>query len=312
MFEHDPGLARTASRLRGTLRAAPEDLRAAEVRLAETLLALPREQSVDTRIVASLTRERIRISRTHGSSTADLVDACLVLRLLEAGEERRRTRRSLPWVSFLERVADSAYALNPAVLHPRLAVRPGPQRVLVASMRSYFRTGDYWCERTGIPRRWLLDAGGRSGLRVAQYVATRMGGFRPVWQTHLPPLGGGRHLTEDVYVGSHLEIARALSANPRIRGIASSSWYYDPEVAGASPHLAYVSRLLAENGCLCFEIPIDEAMRESALLRSRARRSAWERGAYTPRDYARLWSRDAVLRWAERQPGWPLRLAVNE
>jgi hypothetical protein len=311
MSEFGAVLPLVARGLREALRAAPDGLRADERELAERLLALPREQSAEISISAALTRERIRVTRAHGSAAAELVDACLVLRLLESGEERRRATRAHAWVSFLDGVLRGADALCPPVLYPRLKIRPGPLRVLAASMRAYFRAGDYWCERTGIPRRWILEARGGSGLRVARYIATQMGGFRPVWQTHLPPLAPGVHLTEERYARSHLLIAQAMRLHPRIRGIASSSWYYDPAVGEVSPRLACIGRLLSESGCLCFEIPIDAPMRESALLRSAARRAAFERGEYVPRDFARLWSRDAVLRWAERQPGWQLRRAVS-
>ena len=311
MSEHRGALDTVALELRQALRAAPESLRSTEERLAQMLLALPREKSGDTPMPSALTRERILITRVHGSAAADLVDASLVLRLLEAGEERRRATRSHAWVAFLEDVLESADVLRPSVLYPRLKIRPGPLRAIASSMRSYFRSGDYWCERTGIPRRWILEARGGARFRVARYIATQLGGFRPVWQTHLPPLPPGVHLTEERYVRSHLLIAQALRLHPRIRGIASSSWYYDPRVGDVSPWLAFIAPLLVENGCFCFEIPIDGPMREKALQGSVTRRYASERGDYAPRNFARLWSRDAILRWAERQPGWQLRRAVS-
>jgi hypothetical protein len=297
--------------IRDSLSAAPRELREAQERILRALLAVPAGKAADPRFIAPITRERILVSRTHGSALADLVDAHLVLDLLEVSEEPSRDDLLSIWGPFLEGVAASAYAPNPAIFTPRQPVHSVSFRAFAATMRSYFRAHLYWCERTGIPRRWLLNAHGVSRLRVAQHIAVGMGGFRPVWQTHLPPLPPGEHLLESAYVRSHLEIARALPRHPAIRGIASSSWYYDPDVAAVSPHLEYIPRLLAGNGCLCFEVPNDDAMRESALRTSRTRRIAHGRGEYTPRAYARLWSRAAILRWAEKQPGWQLALAVN-
>jgi hypothetical protein len=262
-------------------------------------------------LVTALTRERISGTRVLSGKLADTIDALLVARTLEATVEPERGRLLRAWVPFLEAAVAGEYAPNPAVHDPLMRSTPPAVRMLFESMRTYFRAGLFWIERTGIPRRWIVQAQSRQRIRLAQYIATRLRGFKPVWQTHLPRQPRGTHLTEETFVRAHLEIARALKRHPEIRGIASTSWYYDPEIGAVSPRLGFVSDLLAANGCFVFEIPCDDAMRASALYGSRARQQAYADGTYLPRAFARLWGRDALLAWAERQPGWQLEIAIS-
>lgn len=261
--------------------------------------------------VNSLTRERIDATRVLSGETADAIDALLVARSLQetGGSEGERLLRA--WLPYLSAVATGHFAPNPALLDPQMDRRSLDLRPLLASMRDYFRVGAFWCERNGIPRRWIVQVAGGQRIRLAQYVAVRLGGFKPIWQTHLPKQPLGVHLTRELFVRSHLEIARALRRQEHIRGIASSSWYYDPEIAAVSPNLSFIREILAPNGCFVFEIPCDEPMHQNAIYASRERQQAVAEGRYKPRAFARLWSRDAFLRWAESQPGWQLELAIS-
>ena len=306
--ESDLGAARAA--LEEILEHLPAETRLRIERMTEQLADAPLRKRTDSTVVAALTRERIAATRTLSPDVAEAIDAVLVARSLESATAPERAPLIRAWLPYLKAVIDGVYAPNPAVYDPRMerSALLGP---LFASMRAYFRVGLYWCERAGIPRRWIVQAPGRQRIRLAQYVGIRLRGFKPIWQTHLPKQPEGVHLTEHEFVSSHLEIARALRRQPGIRGIASSSWYYDPEIADVSPHLGFIRELLETNGCFVFEIPCDEAMSESALYASRARQRAHAEGRYRPRAFARLWSRDALLRWAERQPGWQLEIAIS-
>lgn len=297
--------------LEDILAHSPAEMRRCADRTMECLAGAPQGTRNDQTVIAAVTRERIAATRDLSGDTVDAIDALLVARSLEAATEPERGRLLHAWLPYLAAAVRGEFAPNPAVHDPRMEPHAPLLRPLVASMRAYFRAGLYWCERTGIPRRWIVQAHGRHRIRLAQYVAIRLRGFKPVWQTHVRKQPPGVHLTEEVFVRSHLEIARALKRHTEIRGIASSSWFYDPEIGAVSPHLAYIRDLLATNGCFVFEIPCDEAMRENALYASRARQRANAEGVYRPRGFARLWSRDAFLRWAERQSGWQLELAVS-
>ena len=265
----------------------------------------------DPAFVTALTRERINATRAMSGKMADTIDAVLMARTLESTAEPERERLLRAWVPFLEAAVDGEFAPNPAVHDPHSRSTSPAVRSLFESMRAYFRAGIFWIERTGIPRRWIVQVPSRQRIRLAQYIATRLGGFKPVWQTHLQRQPRGIHMTEETFVRAHLEIARALKRHPQVRGIASTSWYYDPEIDAVSPRLGFVHELLAANGCFVFEIPCDDAMRASALYGSRARQQAYSEGTYRPRAFARLWGRDAFLSWAERQSGWQLEIAIS-
>ena len=279
--------------------------------MSERLSAASTRHRDESALVAALTRDRVAATRAVSAEAAEMIDALLVTRSLDGtpGPERGRLLRA--WLPYLTAAARGEFAPNPAVHDPGMRPCSPLLRPLFASMRDYFRVGLFWCERTGIPRRWIVQARGRQRIRLAQYVAMRLGGFKPVWQTHMPKQPPNVHLTEETFTSSHLEIARALKRHPEILGIASSSWFYDPEIGAVSPRLSFIHDLLAENGCFVFEIPCDEAMRESALYASRGRQQAAADGSYRPRTFARLWSRDALLRWAERQSGWQLEIAIS-
>ncbi len=307
--EDDLSDARAA--LEEILDRIPADARLRIERMKEYLADAPLRKSNDSTVVSALTRERIAATRTFSGDVADVIDGLLVARSLELAPEPERARLIRAWLPYLTAVIDGAFAPNPAVLDPHMERPATLLRPLFDSMRAYFRVGLFWCERAGIPRRWIMQAPVRQRLRLAQYIGIQLRGFKPIWQTHLPKQPPGVHLTEQEFVRSHLEIARALRRQPGIRGIASSSWYYDPEIGAVSPHLGFIHELLQANGCFVFEIPCDDAMRESALYGSRARQRAFADGRYRPRDFARLWSRDALLRWAERQSGWQLEIAIS-
>lgn len=302
-------LSATRAALEETLEHLPAETTLRIGRMTEQLADAPLRKRTDS-TVAALTRERIAATRALSPDVAEAIDAVLVARSLESAAAPERAPLIRAWLPYLKAVLDGVYAPNPAVYDPRMerSALLGP---LFASMRAYFRVGLYWCERAGIPRRWIVQAPGRQRIRLAQYIGIRLRGFKPIWQTHLPKQPEGVHLTEREFTRSHLEIARALRRQPGIRGIASSSWYYDPEIAAVSPHLGFIRELLEPNGCFVFEIPCDEGMSESALYASRARQRAYAEGRYRPRSFARLWSRDALLGWAERQAGWQLEIAIS-
>jgi len=258
-----------------------------------------------------LTLTRIRATRTLPNGAADLLDILLFLAALNAGEEPNHETFVELWRPYAEAVLGGREHRHPLIEHAGIEPVSRPLSSVVKSMRAYFRVGLYWWERSGIPRRWLLQARGASRARLARYTLTRFGGFRPVWSNHLPVLPSGSRFTEDAFIHAHLEIARLLRGAPEVRGIVSASWYYDPAVSDLSPHLAFLPRIVGENGGLLIEVPLDRDTREHALLGSRTRREAAERGTYQVRNYARLWGREPFLAWAERQQGWQLSMAMQ-
>lgn len=244
---------------------------------------------------------RRAIVRSFGGIVGNLVDAYLLLRLLGWTAQSTRTYYAAVWQPFVEATLSGAILPTPAMPGGGSAEGSPPLAVLQASMRDYFCVGVFWCERTGIPRRWLIEAYPRDAVRAGLYIAFRMRGFKPVFATHIPSLPPGVHLTEAAFVQAHVEIAHALRRAPDVLGVASSSWFYDPVLPRVSPHLEFVDRILRGNGCLRFEIRSSADMRADALSASRSRRDQLALGGYAPRTFARLWSRRGLVSWADRQ-----------
>ena len=258
-----------------------------------------------------LTATRIRATRTLPNGTADLLDVLLFLAALDDGEEPNHETFAELWRPYAEAVLEGGEHRHPLIEHAGVAPVSRPLSSVVTSLRAYFRVGLYWWERSGIPRRWLLQARGASRARLARYVLTRFGGFRPVWSNHLPVLPPGTRFTEEAFIHAHIEIARLMRGAPEVRGLVSASWYYDPALSDFSPHLAFLPRIIGENGGMLIEVPMDRATREHALGRSRTRREAAEQGRYQVRNYARFWGRGPFLAWAEQQQGWQLSMNMR-
>lgn len=158
--------------------------------------------------------------------------------------------------------------------------------------------GIYYFEYSGIPRSNLLKCPWRDKPRLLHFLATRLGGLRPTVEMHLPRLDRGR-FTQDEVARSYRLVAKVLRAQPQLRGISGSSWFYDPEVARISPHLAFIRELIDQNRGLMHRLGPTEGALRGALAASEHRRRLHEEGRYQPTEYARYWARDDVLRWAE-------------
>lgn len=150
----------------------------------------------------------------------------------------------------------------------------------------------------GIARRLAFRGGPRHVLRFAAALATA-GGAAPWYRVHV-------HLEEleefdaEGWRRCCLRLADMLEANPKVRGICGCSWFYDPAIARVSPHLSYQRDIPAEGGAVFLHDHVDKS---TAPFRSATRRALHDAGRYTPRAYAMLWPRRAVLAWAARTRG---------
>ena len=245
-----------------------------------------------------IANERTRATRVLGSRAARAVDALLVVRSLQ-GEPLSVVLPAIrAWTPFVESVLDDRYAPHPVFTMRPFPTRGGRVEWIHRSMRLYFCVGFYWCERSGVPRRWFLDVRGRDRIRLIRYWMQEVRALRPLYTTHLPPIEHGRHLTEEQFVSDHLEIARHMTLEPNIRGIRSASWFYDPNVPAVSKHLSFIGSILDSGGCIRFQLPTLPSAIDDALGTSQHRREAYAAGTYRPRVFGRLWSRERFLRWA--------------
>ena len=170
-------------------------------------------------------------------------------------------------------------------------------RVMRCCCLQWIPVGIYYFAYSGIPSHNLVACPWKHKASLMQFLATRMKGFSPTIELHLPAQLQGR-FSKSQSDDSHRLVAEVLAMQPAIRGISGSSWYCDPAALQISPHLSFVRELFEQNGGFLHRLgPTSDAARK-ALLKSTSRRRLYEEGKYQPTDYARYWARADILRWA--------------
>lgn len=158
----------------------------------------------------------------------------------------------------------------------------------------------------------VVDLRSRIGRRRSLVLATRGRSLQPVTallrggslEPWLTPHVDTRYLDEFDEQGwrrAHLRMASILRRQPEVRGVAATSWFYDPEVATVSPHLAYLRRRPVEAGAISIAGRPGALDVRAATSTSSARARLYREGRYQPRPYTLLWQRRELLRWAYQE-----------
>lgn len=191
----------------------------------------------------------------------------------------------------LKSLADASIA--PTQFTPG-TVRFGEWEKLATGRR--FSAGLFHWEESGIPLRWLPNVPPRDWVALARTLFVA-GGRRPMIVPHLNPRRGPGHMTEADVHASYRLMAETLLLQPRLRGIAGSSWLRSPDTHRVSPHLACINRVIVDNGG--FETTIGPAPADCGVLsRSATRRRLYDAGAFRPTLGLTVWPRDAAIAWA--------------
>ena len=153
---------------------------------------------------------------------------------------------------------------------------------------------------SGVPRRYLVQNGVRTALRLAAFMAQKVGSFRPLYEMHLH----GRALQEFTAAGweaSFLRIAELMRLDAVSRGVFASSWWYDPKVIELVPRLSFLQSVPRSHGAGIFALASNASTTRDALASSPERKRLYDAGVYKPRPYLMIWGREDFLRWAEKQ-----------
>lgn len=170
----------------------------------------------------------------------------------------------------------------------------------IATLRR-FPAGQMHWEVTGIPRSLLFRAPARSLATMLRAVA-RLGGFSPVWEMHVNDRRqNSLVLLEGESYRTYYRTARSIELQPHVRGVITGGWFYDPQMAAVTPHLAWMGRSLAQAGAFMIDLG-DAPASGSVLETSKRRRKLYEEGKYKPRQYLAVWSRKDLLGWAKAHP----------
>ena len=248
--------------------------------------------------------EALRLDRENGAAHR----AAFVRDLLRALVERERPRidsRNLP---------DSVKALirrEYARIEQELDTAGDEHYDLERqAMRCDFRivgfgripVGLHHIEVGGVPRRLLWSGGVTQAVKLAALLG-RAGGRAPFYVSHfthgIKPRAFLMLYNRQSQAEWHRNVAECLRLNANVRGLLATSWWYDPQLARVSPHLAFLREGSLAHGALLLRAGTTDGARQDALANSPARQRLHEDGSYVPVGYAVVWTRAALLRWAE-------------
>ena len=143
----------------------------------------------------------------------------------------------------------------------------------------------------GIGRKLLLRAGTAAWRKVLA-----AGGRAPYLEQHVhaPTLASTFHARG--FAESYALAAQILRADPRLRGIFGTSWFYDPAVGRLSPRLAFLRDGPSARGGLFFRVGPDAQSTALAVATSPTRLAAMGAGTYRPCRFGLIWPRADVLK----------------
>lgn len=155
---------------------------------------------------------------------------------------------------------------------------------------------------SGVPRRTLFLGGVMQFFKGAALFAANMqllGRLQPYYEMHWDRRLA-RLFNEDDYNQCYLRIADLLQANPRMRGLITTSWWFDPAAIALSPELEFLRRVPEENGARIFRVGEPRIALIHAVSFSAERKAAYDEGRYLPLRYMVVWPRRELLAWARR------------
>lgn len=163
-------------------------------------------------------------------------------------------------------------------------------------------TGIEHIEVGGVPRSLIWKGGARQAVRLLALFA-RARGVAPFYVGHLahgiPPHAFLLVYNERSQAEWQRNVALCLQMNPHIRGFIATSWFYDPQLASVSPHLNFLRAGSLANGAVLVRAGSTEGSIKYALARSPERQKLYDEGKYMPTSHAVIWTREAMLKWAE-------------
>jgi hypothetical protein len=158
-------------------------------------------------------------------------------------------------------------------------------------------------EMGGVPRSLLWKGGAAQALRVARALGDARGAS-PFYSAHLThgikPWAFLMAYNPDTLVTWHRNVADCLRMNPRIRGLIASSWWYDPAMARVAPHLAFLREGSLAHGAILATAGSTAGSRAFAIANSPERAQLVSSGEYNPASFSVIFTRQALLRWADR------------
>jgi hypothetical protein len=168
----------------------------------------------------------------------------------------------------------------------------------LATLRLYAGASSVIDPHSGVGRS-LLWKGGLHRLPGRLLLFARAGGFRPYFEVHVHKL-----YQEEFNEAGRNECYRCCAElydlHPEVLGMIGGSWFYDPAVAGISPHLAYLRTVPESGGARVLFVSYDDQAVANATATSAKRRALHAAGAYSPASWTLVWAKCDQLAWARQ------------
>lgn len=168
----------------------------------------------------------------------------------------------------------------------------------LATLRLYAGASSVIDPHSGVGRS-LLWKGGLHRLPGRLLWFARAGGFRPYFEVHVHKLYQ-EEFNEEGRNECYRCCAELYDLHPEVLGMIGGSWFYDPAIAGISPHLAYLRTVPESGGARVLFVSHDDQAVANATATSAKRRALHAAGAYRPASWTLVWAKRDQLAWARR------------
>lgn len=149
---------------------------------------------------------------------------------------------------------------------------------------------------------FLFKRGIGQFFKGVSLILFQLNGYQPIFDMHTdshdPDLMAD--FNPEGWKRFYWRTARILKADRRIKGIFGISWFFDPALEKISPRLAYLRKIVADNGGQIFYMGASSNSVRNATMKSATRRSLYNKGRYQPTSYMIVWPRKQLIRWANQ------------
>ena len=129
------------------------------------------------------------------------------------------------------------------------------------------------------------------------YVTFKLKGFKPFYRMHMnqiDPQAMSEFNTKG-WQNLFIRVALLLKINRNIKGLAGSSWIFDPAVKTISPELAYIHNLMKKYHGKVFVQGTDPVTIKNATFMNPKRKMLYKEKKYLPKRYLIIFSRKDIL-----------------